>query len=380
MLLEENQNTPMNQDAPRHEGNQGEEQKSESRQSQGEGQKTQQRKRNYPPRRRWNNNRYSPRGRSESPRPLRFKKASIVVPLYNEEESLRPLYNEIKKGVAAVSYNLDYEVIFVDDGSTDNSLNIIKELARQDNKIKYISFRKNYGKSAALQMGFKEVSGDVVITMDADLQDDPMEIPNLISKLEEGLDLVSGWKKKRHDPFIKKHTSKIFNFVTRKMSGLKIHDLNCGLKAYKSEVIQNIRIYGELHRYIPVLAAWQGYKVGETVVKHHPRRYGKTKFGISRFFKGFVDLLTVIFITRYIKRPMHLFGFLGAITFFAGFLVSLYLSVEWMRGMALSNRPMLFLGMLLMIVGAQFFAVGLLGEIMVHNSHDDSEYTIKDKK
>ncbi|HEX3073984.1 MAG TPA: glycosyltransferase, partial [Ignavibacteriales bacterium] len=167
---------------------------------------------------------------------------------------------------------------------------------------------------------------------------------------------------------------------TRKMSGLKIHDLNCGLKAYKREVIQNIRIYGELHRYIPVLADWQGFKVGEIVVKHHPRRYGKTKFGISRFFKGFVDLLTVMFITRYIKRPMHLFGFLGAVTFLAGFLVSLYLSISWINGMSLSNRPMLFLGMLLMIVGAQFFAVGLLGEIMVHNFQDDSEYTVKDKK
>lgn len=377
--MEDNQNNPINQDSPRPERHEGENTPKENQA--GEGQNPQQqRKKTYPPRRRWN--RYSSSNRrSDAPaKKARFKKASVVVPLYNEEESLRPLFNEIKKGFAALNYNIDYEVIFVDDGSTDKSLEIIKELARQDAKVKFISFRKNYGKSAALQTGFKEVTGDVVITMDADLQDDPMEIGNLLSKLEDGLDLVSGWKKKRHDPFIKKHTSKIFNFITRKMSGLKIHDLNCGLKAYKREVIQNIRIYGELHRYIPVLADWQGFKVGEIVVKHHPRRYGKTKFGISRFFKGFVDLLTVMFITRYIKRPMHLFGFLGAVTFLAGFLVSLYLSIAWINGMSLSNRPMLFLGMLLMIVGAQFFAVGLLGEIMVHNFQDDSEYTVKDKK
>ncbi|MCK5085988.1 MAG: glycosyltransferase family 2 protein, partial [Melioribacteraceae bacterium] len=259
--------------------------------------------------------------------------------------------------------------------------NIIKQLASSDNRIRYISFKKNYGKSAALQLGFKAVTGDAVITMDADLQDDPEEITNLLAKLDEGYDLVSGWKKVRHDPFIKKHSSKFFNYVTQVMSGIKIHDFNCGLKAYRKEVVKNINIYGELHRYVPVLADWQGFTVTEIPVKHHPRKYGKTKFGISRFFKGFVDLITVIFTTRYIKRPMHLFGLLGAIAFLVGLGISAYLSYEWwFYSKPLSDRPLLFLGMLLIIVGVQFFSVGLLGEIMVHNFQNDEEYTIKEKK
>ncbi|MDP4174939.1 MAG: glycosyltransferase [Bacteroidota bacterium] len=312
-----------------------------------------------------------------SSRRISFRKISIVVPLFNEEESLHPLANEIKKVMRGIS--ADYEVILVDDGSTDKSLRVIKEISKADPKFRYISFRKNYGKSAALQMGFKQTTGDVIITMDADLQDDPNEILNLVHKLEEGYDLVSGWKKERFDPFIKRHSSKFFNYVTGVMSGIKIHDFNCGLKAYRKEVVQDIKVYGELHRYMPVLADWQGYRISEIPVKHHPRRYGKTKFGISRFFKGFIDLVTVIFTTRYIKRPMHLFGFLGAIAFFVGFLVNGYLSVEWMMGKSLSNRPLLFLGMLLIIVGIQFFSVGLLGEMMVHNFQTDKEYSIKEK-
>jgi glycosyltransferase involved in cell wall biosynthesis len=309
---------------------------------------------------------------------IRFKKVSILVPLLNEEESIRPLINEIKKAVKEIT--CDHEIVFVDDGSTDESLKIIKEAARSDNKIKYVSFRKNYGKSAALQIGFHHLSGDVVVTMDADLQDDPAEIQNLLKKLEEGHDLVSGWKKKRHDPFIKKFSSRFFNFVTRVMTGIKIHDFNCGLKAYRREVVKHIRVYGELHRYIPVLADWQGFTVSEIPVKHHPRRYGKTKFGITRFFKGFVDLITVIFTTRYISRPLHLFGFIGAISFLFGLIINGYLTYEWFNGIPLSNRPMLFLGMLLIIVGVQFFAVGLLGEMMVHKYQDDKEYIIKEKK
>ncbi|MGE5352516.1 MAG: glycosyltransferase [Acidobacteriota bacterium] len=312
-----------------------------------------------------------------SPKKTSFKKVSIVVPLYNEEESLRPLANEIKKAMRMIS--AEYEVIFVDDGSTDKSLSVLKEISRVDPKFKYISFRKNYGKSAALQMGFKQVTGDVVITMDADLQDDPNEIVNLLQKLEEGYDLVSGWKKQRFDPFIKRHSSKFFNYVTGLMSGIKIHDFNCGLKAYRREVVKNLNVYGELHRYMPVLADWQGFTIAEIPVKHHPRRYGSTKFGISRFFKGFIDLMTVIFTTRYIKRPMHLFGFLGAIAFLIGFVVNGYLSIEWMMGHSLSNRPLLFFGMLLIIVGVQFFSVGLLGEMMVHSMQNDKEYSVKDK-
>jgi glycosyltransferase involved in cell wall biosynthesis len=307
-----------------------------------------------------------------------FKKLSIVIPLYNEEESINLLVAEIKKGIRQAQ--IDFEVIFVDDGSTDNSLKVIKDIAKADKKFRYVSFQKNFGKSAALQIGFKQCTGDVVITMDADLQDDPNEIPNLLKKLDEGFDLVSGWKKKRHDPFIKNQSSKFFNFITRIFTGIKIHDFNCGLKAYRKAVVENIKVYGELHRYIPVLAKWQGFTITEIPVKHQQRLYGKTKYGISRFFKGFIDLLTVIFTTRYVKRPMHLFGFLGAFSFLIGFVVNGILSYEWLfSNKPLSNRPMLFLGMLLIIVGIQFFSVGLLGELMVHNFQDDKEYTIKDK-
>ncbi len=306
-----------------------------------------------------------------------FRKISIVVPLFNEEESLPHLASEIKKALSPL--NTAFEVYFIDDGSTDQSLQRIKEICRQDRRFKYVSFQKNYGKSAALQVGFENVTGDVVITMDADLQDDPGEIPNLLKKLEEGYDLVSGWKKKRYDPFIKRHSSKFFNYVTAVMSGIKIHDFNCGLKAYKRIVTDHIKVYGELHRFMPVLAHWLGFTVSEIAVQHHPRRFGKTKFGISRFFKGFVDLLTVTFITRYIQRPMHLFGFLGAIAFLFGTVVNGYLTVEWFQGKALSNRPMLFFGVLLIIVGVQFFTTGILGEMMVHKFQDKKNYAIKDK-
>ncbi len=310
---------------------------------------------------------------------LSFKKVSVVIPLLNEEESLRPLYIEIKKAVKSI--NIDYEVIFVDDGSKDKSLENIIQLSKEDKKVKYISFRKNYGKAAALQVGFKDVTGDAVVTMDADLQDDPAEIPNLLKKLSEGFDLVSGWKKKRKDPFVKKYSSKFFNYVTKVMTGIKIHDFNCGLKAYRSEVVQNLSLYGELHRYIPVLADWKGFTVSEIIVKHHPRRYGKTKYGISRFFKGFIDLITVLFTTRYIKRPMHLFGFLGAISFVAGLFVNAYLTFEKLfLGKYIGNRPLLFLGILLIIVGIQFFSIGLIAELIAHQNRDDAEYLIKDKK
>ena len=308
-----------------------------------------------------------------------IKKISVVIPLLNEEESLKLLYNSIKKAIAP--YSLDYEIIFIDDGSTDNSLQIIKQLARYDNKIHYFSFRKNYGKSAALNVGFAHAKGDVVITMDADLQDDPEEIPNLLKKISEGYDLVSGWKKVRHDPFIKRHSSKFFNWATRLVSDVKIHDFNCGLKAYRKEVVKNVYIHGELHRYIPVLAGQKGFKVTEIVVKHHPRRYGKTKFGISRFFKGFVDLLTIMMITRYASRPLHFFGFIGTISFFIGFAIDAYLTYEWMfKNVPLSNRPLLLLGLLMMIVGVQLFAIGLLGELFTHKIPADTSAYIKEKR
>ena len=308
---------------------------------------------------------------------ISFKKISIVVPVLNEEDSIFPLINEIRKVFKTM--DVWYEIILVDDGSTDKSLSTIKELSLTYKRIKFISFRKNYGKSAALQMGFKQAAGEVVITMDSDLQDDPNEIPALLKKLDEGFDLVSGWKKIRQDPFIKKVSSKFFNFVTRIFSGIKIHDFNCGLKAYRKSVTESLNVHGELHRYMPVLAHWQGYSIAEIPVKHHPRRYGKTKFGISRFFKGFIDLITVVFTTRYIKRPMHLFGFLGALSFLAGLVVNGYLTYLWFDNQPLSNRPMLFLGILLIIVGVQFFSVGLLGELIVHNLENEKEYIIKDK-
>ena len=333
--------------------------------------------RRYYPKKRYYKPQGAPGEQQVPPTRVSFQKISIVVPLLNEEESILPLINEIRKAIKPL--NKPYEVIFVDDGSTDGSLKIIKDAAKVDNRLKFISFRKNYGKSAALQVGFKAATGDAIITMDADLQDDPHEIPNLLKKLDEGFDLCSGWKKERFDPFIKKYSSRFFNFVTRIISGIKIHDFNCGLKAYRREVVQNLNVYGELHRYVPVLAKWQGFTVTEIPVKHHPRRYGKTKFGVSRFFKGFIDLITVTFVGRYVKRPMHFFGFLGALSFFIGLIVNGYLTIEWISGRPLSNRPMLFLGMLLIIVGVQFFSVGLLGEMLVHQNQSEREYVVKDR-
>ncbi|HET55904.1 MAG TPA: glycosyltransferase [Ignavibacteria bacterium] len=339
---------------------------------------TPKRKKFYNKKKFYRNKKTQPKEKKESAS-FSFSKVSIVVPLFNEEESLNPLYSEIIKSVKEA--NIDYEIIFIDDGSTDKSLEILRELNRKDNKVRYISFRKNYGKSAAINVGFQKASGDAVITMDADLQDDPAEIPNLLKKLDEGFDMVSGWKKVRFDPFIKKHSSKFFNYTTRVMTGIKIHDFNCGLKAYKKEVVKNINVYGELHRYIPVLANNKGFSISEIPVKHHPRRYGKTKFGISRFFKGFVDLLTVVFNARYIRRPLHLFGFFGATAFLFGIIVNLWLTYEKIfLGKGIGNRPLLFLGILLIIVGVQFFAVGLLGEIIVHNSPQREDYNIKEKR
>lgn len=302
---------------------------------------------------------------------------SIVIPFLNEEESLEELFSRIKK--TADNSHLSFEVCFVDDGSTDNSLGVVKNLRKTFSNIKILSFRKNYGKSAALSEGFKLAEGDNIITMDADLQDDPAEIPNLIQKLDEGFDMVSGWKKKRHDPISKTLPSKFFNFITSFLTGIKIHDFNCGLKAYRRDVIKEIPVYGELHRYLPVLAHWRGFRVGEIVVQHHARKYGVTKFGWRRLFHGFFDLLTVLFITRYRQKPLHLFGTVGLISVTFGFAILLYLSILWFQGYGIGDRPLLFLGILLMIVGMQSFSLGLIGEMITNSKDEDVSYSIREE-
>lgn len=303
-------------------------------------------------------------------------KTSVIVPLFNEEESLVELYEQLSKAVCSLEKPIEF--LFVDDGSTDGSMQVLTELHKKDPQVRVVQFRRNYGKSAALGLGFKEARGELIVTLDADLQDAPHEIPNLVKKLEEGFDLVSGWKKIRNDPFIKKNTSKLFNFVTRKMTGLRIHDMNCGLKVYRREVTDTVNVYGQLHRFLPVLAQWQGFKVGEVVVKHNPRKYGKTKFGASRFIAGFLDLVTVLFITRYTKRPLHLFGLIGLSSFIVGVGISGYLAVERLfLGQYLSDRPLLFLGILAIVVGVQFVSIGLLGEMITESRKDNTDYSIK---
>ncbi len=284
--------------------------------------------------------------------------------MYNEAEALPHLKEALDEVLDRES--LEAEILFIDDGSFDESPALLDRFAAEDPRVRVVHFRRNRGKSPALDTGFRLARGEVVITMDADLQDDPAEIPNLIARLEEGYDLVSGWKRKRHDPLTKTLPSRLFNLVARKVSGVKLHDINCGLKAYRREVLPTIRVYGELHRFIPILVAAQGWRVGEMVVQHHPRRWGKTKFGAWRLLYGFLDLLSVVFLTRFNTRPMHLFGSFGILSTLAGFAILLYLSVQWYMGVPIGNRPLFFLGILLMLVGLQFFGVGLIGELINH--------------
>lgn len=303
---------------------------------------------------------------------------SVVIPLYNEDESLSELHQEIT-AVCKSRYK-SYEIIFVDDGSNDKSMDVLEELNKKDVKVKVIQFRRNYGKSEALAAGFEAATGDFVVTMDADLQDDPAEIPNLIESLEQGYDLVSGWKKNRLDPLSKRLPSKLFNKVTAIMTGIKIHDFNCGLKMYRREVIKSVKVYGEMHRYIPALAKWEGFKVTERIVNHRPRKFGKTKFGMSRFTNGLFDLLTVMFISKYTKRPLHLFGLLGLTSGLAGGIITLYLVLNRIINRAyLSNRPLLFVGILLLIVGVQFISIGLLGEMITRSQTETNKHSIQKK-
>jgi len=302
---------------------------------------------------------------------------SVVVPLYNEEDSIPELSDELKGVLGGMG--MPYEIIYVDDGSTDGSFKVLRDLHRNNKRIKVIRLRTNFGKSAALALGFQQASGDIVITLDADLQDDPAEIPNLVKELKKGYDVVSGWKKRRRDPITKTIPSKLFNYTVRLFTGIKIHDFNCGLKAYRKNVVKTIKVYGELHRFIPVLAHWQGFSIGELIVKHRKRKFGRTKFGVTRFMKGFLDFVTVIFTTRFAARPLHLFGTIGLVSFFTGFIIDAYLAIQWFLGnITLSNRPLLLAGFLLIIVGVQFFAIGLLGEMISRGQNREDEYPIRD--
>jgi glycosyltransferase involved in cell wall biosynthesis len=302
---------------------------------------------------------------------------SVIIPLYNEDESLKELHQQLRSVLGRM--NIRYELLFVDDGSTDRSFHVLRDLKRNDRHVKIIRFRRNYGKSAALSVGFEKAQGNIVITMDADLQDDPAEIPALKKRLEDGYDLVSGWKKKRRDPLSKTIPSRLFNSVTALLTGIKIHDFNCGLKAYRREVVKSVKVYGELHRFVPVLAHWEGFRVGEMVVQHRARKYGTTKFGIGRFWRGFLDLLTSLFTTRYLRRPLHLFGFWGTLSVISGFLIDGWLTVEWSLGTtALSNRPLFLGGILLIIVGIQIISIGLLGEMITRTRSTEQEYAIRD--
>lgn len=303
---------------------------------------------------------------------------SIVIPVYNEEESLPELENEIAKAIGDI---FSYEIIFVDDGSSDTSWAVIQALSKEKKHIYGVSFSHNYGKSMALQAGFERVSGRYVVTMDSDLQDDPNEIPEMIQLLKDGYDLVSGWKKERHDPISKTIPSKFFNFVTRKVAGIDLHDFNCGLKAYRAEVIENIYVYGELHRYIPMLAKKEGFtRITEKVVKHHPRKYGKTKFGLSRFMNGFLDLVTISFVQKYLQRPMHFFGTIGVLFILIGSGINLYIAyIKLVLGQGIGDRPLLFLGILLLVLGVQLFSTGLLGEMINKNNIETQKPRIREE-
>lgn len=309
---------------------------------------------------------------------------SVVIPLLNEEESLIELNNWIAK--VMLSNHFSYEIIFIDDGSTDKSWEIISQLSNQNKYVKGIRFLKNFGKSQALHAGFEKAQGNVIITMDADLQDSPEEIPELYNMvIKDEFDLVSGWKKKRYDSVISKNLpSKLFNWAARKTSGVKLHDFNCGLKAYKIDVVKNIDVNGEMHRYIPVLSKNAGFtKIGEKIVQHQARKYGETKFGMNRFIHGFLDLITIWFLSRFGKRPMHLFGALGFIMFTIGFGFAFYLGIDKLflnpTGRLITQRPQFYIALSTMIIGTQFFVAGFLGEIILRTKQDKKRYLIKNE-
>jgi glycosyltransferase involved in cell wall biosynthesis len=302
---------------------------------------------------------------------------SIVVPVYDEEQSLPILYEQLTAQLQQLGQ--PYEIIFVDDGSRDGSWNVIQKLHHQDRAVKAIRFRRNFGKTPALMAGFQHCRGEVIFTLDADLQDDPAELPAFLAKLDEGYDLVSGWKFPRHDPLSKTLPSKVFNKTVAWTTGIYLHDMNCGFKAYRREVIEELRLYGELHRFIPVLAAGRGFKVTEMKVHHHPRKYGTSKFGARRFARGFLDLLTVLFLTTYLRTPLRLFGTLGFLCLISGFLIDLYLVVlKFVANDPISRHPLLFLGIVLMIFGLIMILTGLQSEMIRHfNYQPRQEYSVR---
>lgn len=316
-----------------------------------------------------------------------FMDISIVISLYNEAESLTELVAGIHNVLNKMA--VSYEIIMVNDGSTDPSWKIIKKMAETDSHVRGISFRRNYGKSAALYCGFEAAQGDVVITMDADLQDDPNEIPELFRMIkEDGYDLVSGWKKKRFDNKLSKNLpSKIYNATARKVTGIKLHDMNCGLKAYRNEVVKNIEVYGEMHRYIPYLAKNAGFgNIGEKVVQHHVRKFGKSKFGLERFVNGYLDLMSLWFLSRFGKKPMHFFGLMGSLTFLAGFVIAIWLIADkvisqsqGLKFRAVTDQPLFYLALVALIVGVQLFLTGFLAELVSRNSNDRNKYHIAEK-
>jgi glycosyltransferase involved in cell wall biosynthesis len=293
---------------------------------------------------------------------------SVVVPVHDEERSVEPLYEELRAALEPLGRR--WEAVFVDDGSTDGSLGTLTRLHATAPNVKVVRLRRNFGKAAALAAGFRHADGDVVVTIDADLQDDPAEIPRLLAKLDEGFDLVSGWKAQRRDPLSRRIPSRIFNGVVSRVSGLRLHDLNCGLKAYRADVVRNLRIYGELHRFLPVLAHDRGYRVAELPVNHRPREHGKSRYGVERYLRGFLDFLTVWFMGRYRHRPLHLFGGLGLALGAIGTILLTYLTVLKLSGEAIGHRPLLTLGVLLVVVGLQFFSLGLLSELITSHHEE----------
>ncbi|NBX64927.1 MAG: glycosyltransferase [Bacteroidetes bacterium] len=310
---------------------------------------------------------------------------SLVIPLYNEAESLPELHAWIVR--VCKQENLSYEILLLDDGSSDDSWSIIQNLRAQDANVRGFRFRTNYGKSAALNVGFAEAKGEVVITMDADLQDSPDEIPSLRKMiLEEGYHVVSGWKKKRYDPISKTIPTKLFNWATRKISDLELHDFNCGLKAYRNEVVKNIEVYGEMHRYIPVIAKWAGFpKIGEKVVVHQARKYGHTKFGMNRFVNGFLDLMSLFFMSKFGKKPMHFFGLMGVLSFFIGAVTALWILVDKLicviqhqRAPLVTDNPLFYIGLVAMILGTQLFLAGFIGELVSRSNPERNNYNIKE--